>query len=105
MVSAETEDVNDYVHVHTPRPDLAQITRGKCPDCERRSAFVQLHTPWYGWDTTCLRCGRNWADGEWIALPFCRTARRDSVAAAKRAYRRGVKSIAFDITYKENKIP
>ncbi len=76
------------LHVHAPTPSLAELKRGACPDCGKRSAFVQLWAEWYGWDETCLRCGRNWQDGECIALAFCRTARADSIARAKRAYRR-----------------
>ncbi len=76
------------VHVHAPQPDEVSISRGLCLDCKRRSAFIDMFTPWYGWSNTCLRCGRTWEDGEWIALDFSRTARSDSIASAKRAYRR-----------------
>lgn len=77
------------LHVHATRPSMAEISRGACPDCKRpRSAFVNLFTEWYGWDRTCLRCGRSWVDDEWISLPFYRFARRDSIAAARRGFRR-----------------
>lgn len=82
-------------HAHAPQPTEAHVDRGPCPDCKRkRSTFVNIFTPWYGWDKTCLNCGRSWVDGEWTALPFCRTARPDSITTAKRAYRRFHKGAA-----------
>jgi len=76
------------LHINAPKPSKATAEIRDCPDCKRRSVFVALFTEWYGWSQTCLRCGRNWQDGERMALPFCRTARADSAAAARRAYRR-----------------
>ncbi len=91
MVEIDAMNDKSSVHVHAPQPDEASISRGLCPDCKRRSAFVNMFTPWYGWSNTCLRCGRTWEDGEWIALPFSRTARSDSITSAKQAYRRFIR--------------
>jgi hypothetical protein len=33
--------------------------------------MIQFFTPWYGWDSTCLKCGRKWCDDYWMELPFC----------------------------------
>jgi hypothetical protein len=63
--------------------------------------MIQFHTTWYGWDSTCIKCGRNWQDGEWMDLPFanglwgmCRdgkrrpmTPRNFQIAQAKARYR------------------
>lgn len=64
------------------------ILRRLCGDCGRRSYFTAVHTPWYGWDVTCLRCGRSWQDGEWTPLAFRRDARRLSIQDARRRWRR-----------------
>jgi hypothetical protein len=61
-----------------------------CPDCKRRAPFVQCFQEWYGWSSTCLRCGRHWEDGEWCPLPFMRGAREASKDAARRRWRRGI---------------
>lgn len=72
----------------TPTRASQTITAGDCPDCGRRTRFVSFHYEWYGTDSTCLRCGRRWSDGEWMPLPFARFARRDSIEAAKAEWRR-----------------
>jgi len=67
-----------------------------CPDCKKRSVFVSFFQEWYGWDTTCLRCGRNWIDGEWQDLDFYRYARRDSKQAARSRWKRGIQKGNYD---------
>ena len=79
---------NGEVHIYAPQPTRKNILSGDCPDCKQRTKFIGLFTEWYGWDTTCLRCGRKWADGEWMALDFVRGSRQKSIDSAKRAYRR-----------------
>jgi hypothetical protein len=79
-----------YVHINAPKAVKRSIHSGHCPDCKRNSRFIGLFYEWYGWDTTCLRCGRRWSDGEWMPLPFYQHARRDSIASAKSHWRRGV---------------
>jgi hypothetical protein len=71
------------VHIHAPRATAKRVVTGHCHDCNKRTRFVEFFTPWYGWDSTCLRCGRKWCDGEWMALPFMRGAREHNRAAAK----------------------
>lgn len=78
------------VHIHFTRTHDMGIRRGQCPDCNRFSFFLWFYQNWYGPDETCLRCGRRWEDGEWCSLPFCRTARQDSIDAAKARWRRGI---------------
>lgn len=78
------------LHVHAPQPDLRSVQTGTCLDCGKRTRFIGLCTPWYGWRTTCLRCGRTWCDGEWTPLDFIRGARKKSIASAKRSYRRAI---------------
>lgn len=75
------------IYIHSPRA-IAKKTHGDtCPDCKQRTRFVGFFTPWYGWDSTCLRCGRNLKDGEWMALPFMRGARQHNIDHAKRLWR------------------
>lgn len=76
------------IHIHAPKPSEKSIRRHHCPDCGRSSFFVGFFTEWYGWDITCLRCGRSFADGEWLPLAFMRGSREKAIAAAKRRYRR-----------------
>jgi len=82
------EEQQTFVHIHAPASTAKKAHGGTCPDCKRRSWFVGFHTPWYGWDTTCLRCGRKWADDEWMPLPFMRGARQQNIEAAKKQWRR-----------------
>lgn len=78
----------DNAIVCSPTLDRQWIKRGNCPDCGRKSFFICFAYEWYGVDSTCLRCGRHWSDGEWMPLEFSRFARRDSIEQAKKAWRR-----------------
>ncbi len=78
----------EHIHIHAPQPTERAITAATCPDCGKRTRMIQFLTPWYGWASTCLRCGRHWEDGEWIALPFVRGARKKNVESAKARWRR-----------------
>lgn len=49
--------------------------------------MLMFFTPWYGWDSTCIKCGREWQDGEWCPLDFVRQSRQKSIAAAKKRWR------------------
>jgi len=75
------------IHVYAPGPDLMWIVRRHCPTCQKDRYFIQWHTPWLGWDKTCLRCGDHWADGELTPRPFERGWRQKAVASVKRFYR------------------
>lgn len=84
---ASLPDHTPWVHIHAPQATMRSITSGECLDCGKYSRFAGLMTPWYGWRTTCLRCGRVWCEGEWMPLEFERGSRAKSIAGAKRAYR------------------
>jgi hypothetical protein len=77
-----------HVHIHAPSATAKSIRAGNCPDCKKRTRFIGFFTPWYGWRTTCMRCGREWNDGEWGALDFVRGIRRRNIAHAKNTWRR-----------------
>jgi hypothetical protein len=83
------------IHVSRPRATSRSAKRRECPDCKAESLFASVFYEWYGWTTTCLLCGRNWQDGEWMPLPFRRSARADSIRSAHAAFRRagGVKPL------------
>lgn len=49
--------------------------------------MLQFFTPWYGLDSTCLRCGREWADGKWCDLDFSRFSRKNNIEIAKNKWR------------------
>lgn len=76
------------IYICSPLPLIKKITTHVCPDCKRRSRFIEFFYEWYGWDITCLRCGREFKDGVWINLPFKRQARTDSINNAKAKYRK-----------------
>jgi len=82
--------IDGQVHIHAPQPYQRNIKAGRCPDCKKRTRFLAFFTEWYGSDATCIRCGRHWADGEWIALDFHRWARQENIDAAKARWRRFV---------------
>ncbi len=77
-----------YVHVHAPQPDAFGINRPYCPTCKRRTFMLWRHTTWYGSDSTCLRCGEEWQDGERAERPFAPRWRERNKAAARAIYRR-----------------
>jgi len=79
--------ISPTIHIHAPDASLVEIVRRVCHDCSRRAYFTAIFTEWYGWDTTCLNCGRSWCDGEWMPLDFCRQSRQRSIDAAKRRWR------------------
>jgi hypothetical protein len=76
-----------FIHINRPRVTAKKIWRGTCLDCGKPTRFLSFHQDWYGWNSTCIRCGRVWDDGEWIVLPFVRGAREKSVASAKCRWR------------------
>ena len=76
------------VHIHAPQPTRKAVTTTVCPDCGKRTRMLGWFTEWYGWDSCCLKCGRRWSDGEWMALDFVRGARQKSIERAKATWRR-----------------
>lgn len=84
------------IHVHAPKSTDRAINTQECGDCKKRSRFIHIFTPWYGWDSTCLKCGRSWADGEWMALPFMRGSRQRNIDYAKKRYRNMVKESSHE---------
>jgi hypothetical protein len=77
-----------YVHIHAPPATAKAVCEAKCPDCKQRTRMLQWFTPWYGWDSTCIKCGRRWSDGEWQALDFVRQSRQKSIENAKAIWRK-----------------
>lgn len=91
-----------HLHIHAPQPTDRRLDRMSCPTCSRRTYFAQWFTPWYGWDSTCLRCGDSWQDGEREQRPFMPKWRQKSIDSAKVRWRRATsKGGAAPITQKE----
>lgn len=86
----------DSIHINMTKNHRLSLHKGHCPDCKKRSWFTGFFQDWYGWDYVCMVCGRMWIDGEWMRLPFSRTARQDSIAAAKKRFRRGVQESSME---------
>ena len=77
-----------HVHIYAPKATAKRLVCGKCPDCKKQTRFLEFFTPWHGWQSTCMRCGREWQDGAWISFPFYRYARKNSKDAAKAYWRK-----------------
>ncbi len=77
-----------FVHVFRPPVVFKAITICEaCPDCGKRTRMMGFFQEWFGWHSTCLRCGREWDDGCWLPLPFKRGARAGNIRDAKRRWR------------------
>jgi hypothetical protein len=76
-----------YCHINRRRYGMKSIVGAHCPDCKRWSRIIGFHQEWYGWDETCLRCGRGWQDGEWLPLEFERGVRARHIRQAKATWR------------------
>lgn len=75
------------LHICAPSATAKSIHATTCLDCKKRTRMLQFFTPWYGLDSTCLRCGRVYQDGEWCSLPFSRFARKNNIEMAKKTWR------------------
>jgi hypothetical protein len=80
--------VATYIHIHAPQATVKRALATTCLDCKQRTRALCFYTPWYGWDCTCIKCGRNWQDGEWMPLTFEPQSRQKSIDRAKRYWRR-----------------
>ena len=76
------------IQINAPRYSKVEKFRKKCPDCQKRAYMIASHQEWYGWDITCLSCGRHWQDGEWIPLDFYRNARKDNIDNARKIWKK-----------------
>lgn len=72
-----------FVHIHAPKATAKRTFTCICPDCKQKTKLLQFFTPWYGWNSTCIKCGREWSDGEWMRLPFAKGARQRNIELAK----------------------
>lgn len=76
------------IHINWTRYTRRDLSRNFCPTCDKRTFFVAFFQDWYGWASTCLRCGDRWQDGEFCERPFMRGWRKKSIEAAKKTFRR-----------------
>ena len=76
------------IHVHAPKATAKRLVTVTCLDCKKRTRMVEIFTLWYGWHSTCLKCGREWVDGEWILLEFAPGVRQRNIDAAKSVWRK-----------------
>ena len=87
-MTPDKELARPSIHIHAPQATAKYIKAAICLDCKKRTRMIQFFTPWYGFDSTCIRCGRTWCDGEWMPLEFCRNARQSNIEHAKNKYRK-----------------
>lgn len=76
------------VHIYAPPATSRFVLAMTCPDCGKRTRMLGWDYEWHGATVVCLRCGREWQDGEWMALPFMRGARQHNIYEAKARWRR-----------------
>lgn len=77
----------DNIHILISPTMRKLIYADKCPDCNKRSRFIRFCYEWYGPSDTCLKCGRQWNDGEWMPLDFVRGSRKKNIDSAKAHWR------------------
>jgi hypothetical protein len=75
------------VHINYTRYSDVDLSKHYCPTCDKQTFFTAFFQDYYGWDSTCLKCGEHWCDGEMSERPFARGWRKDSIKRAKAAYR------------------
>lgn len=56
----------------------------KCIDCKRKRYFWCIYQEWYGWSGTCLTCGAQFDDREWLPKPFEPRWRKKNVKRARK---------------------
>ena len=88
------------IHINRPRFNAKRIVRFNCPDCKKNSRAIEFFQHYRGWDSTCINCGRQWCDGEWLPLDFYRGVRKENINAAKQLWRK-LKDIDHKITFEE----
>ena len=76
------------IHINYTKTDDRQIVRKHCPDCGKRSYFACFFQNWYGWSSTCMRCGRRFEDGEWMPLAFMPKSREVNKSEARKRWKR-----------------
>ena len=76
------------LHIKRSRFSMKAVVRFNCPDCKANSRRLSFFQEWYGWNSTCINCGRQWSDGEWMPLDFARGIRKRNINAAKQLWRK-----------------
>jgi hypothetical protein len=77
------QNAEHTLHICAPSVTLAKKYRRVCPNCKTRRTFVGFFYDWYGWTVTCLGCGDQWQDGEWMERPFCPGWRKQRIQTAR----------------------
>jgi hypothetical protein len=79
--------VSGHFHICAPAVVDRRVSRTVCLDCQKPTRMLSFFQEWYGWHSTCIRCGRQWDGGEWLSLEFRRGVRKANVENAKRRWR------------------
>ena len=74
------------LHINFPNYTRVEKYRNKCPDCKKRTYKLARFQEWYGWYVTCLNCGREWQNNEWLPLDFYRGVRKNNIDKAKKIW-------------------
>lgn len=72
------------IHINWVKYSRAMLKREDCPICNKRTFFVSFFQDWYGWDSTCIKCGDSWQDGHRLERPFMRGWRKQAIKDAKK---------------------
>ena len=67
--------------IHICRPKRLSIEKRKwyCLDCKQHQDFMIEHFEWYGASGTCLFCGGQFIDNEWLTWRVSPRVSRPSV--------------------------
>lgn len=84
--------MSGFIHINWTHHSAKSVTRDYCPDCKTQTRFMGFFQEWYGWTETCLRCGRKFADGEWMPLDFVRGVRASNIKQIKAHWRKTPKA-------------
>lgn len=70
--------------MHICRPKISDVRRRKalCPTCGGIRVMIEWFEEWYGWNSTCIRCGEQWQDAEPVERPFAPRWRQKNIRAA-----------------------
>lgn len=75
------------IHINLSKPSEISIHRFNCLDCKKHAYAISFFQDFYGPQTTCLFCGREYIEGQKVPLDFLKGVRLKNKQAAKKHFR------------------